>query len=255
MTQAVRQHGPGFLAACLAGGLVSGLTGLGGGTVTTPILTAFLGYGQHAAHAASLAAMAGSSAVSAAVYLASGKASAPHAAMLAGVSAIWAVAGASVADGVRPRPLRAMFLAFLAAACLAVLSGFSPTRIRLSDPATHVAASALAGTLAGLLSGLLGVGGGTVFVPVLVVLGFSQQAAQGTSLLAITPSSALAASQYSSAGHISRSQAITAAAASALGAAAGSAIALSLPAAFLKRIFAAFLLTIAARQAAQILRG
>ena len=63
MTQAVRQHGPGFLVACLAGGLASGLTGLGGGTVTTPILTAFLGYGQHAAHAASLAAMAGSSAV------------------------------------------------------------------------------------------------------------------------------------------------------------------------------------------------
>jgi hypothetical protein len=63
MTQAVRQHGPGFLVACLAGGLASGLTGLGGGTVTTPILTAFLGYGQHAAHAPSLAAMAGSSAV------------------------------------------------------------------------------------------------------------------------------------------------------------------------------------------------
>ena len=44
------------------------------------------------------------------------------------------------------------------------------------------------GLLAGLLSGLFGVGGGTVIVPLLVlILGFDQRLAAGTSLAAIVP--------------------------------------------------------------------
>ena len=44
------------------------------------------------------------------------------------------------------------------------------------------------GVAAGLLSGLLGVGGGTVMVPALVVLiGFGQHRAHATSLAAIVP--------------------------------------------------------------------
>ena len=44
------------------------------------------------------------------------------------------------------------------------------------------------GLLAGLLSGLFGVGGGTVIVPLLVlVLAFNQRIAAGTSLAAIVP--------------------------------------------------------------------
>ncbi|MCD6727912.1 MAG: sulfite exporter TauE/SafE family protein [Solirubrobacteraceae bacterium] len=46
----------------------------------------------------------------------------------------------------------------------------------------------LIGVVAGLLSGLLGVGGGALFVPALVLLlGLSQIEAQATSLLAIVP--------------------------------------------------------------------
>jgi len=250
---ASRISGTHLFVACATGGLVSGLTGLGGGTVITPILTSLLGYHQHAAHAVSLASMAGSAVVSSAIYLSSGKASVPHAMMLAGTSAVWAAAGAAIAHQIRAGPLRALFLAFLAATSLLALSGFSPPRLRPPGPAAHVAASALAGTAAGMLAGLLGVGGGTVFVPTLVLLGFSQQTAQGTSLLAIVPSSAFAALQYAKAGHLSRGHALASSSAAAVGAAAGSLLAIALPAPALRKVFAAFLLLAAARQAAQLL--
>jgi uncharacterized membrane protein YfcA len=46
---------------------------------------------------------------------------------------------------------------------------------------------AVTGTAAGLFSGLLGVGGGTVMVPLLVLwLGYNERRATGTSLAAIT---------------------------------------------------------------------
>jgi uncharacterized membrane protein YfcA len=56
----------------------------------------------------------------------------------------------------------------------------------------------------GILSGLLGVGGGVVLVPMLVLLfGFDQRRAQGTSLIALVPPTGLLAfSQYYRAGHV-----------------------------------------------------
>lgn len=48
------------------------------------------------------------------------------------------------------------------------------------------------GVAAGLASGLLGVGGGTVLVPLLVLAGFSPHRAHATSLAAIVPIAAVA---------------------------------------------------------------
>lgn len=51
-----------------------------------------------------------------------------------------------------------------------------------------IATTILVGIAAGVLSGLLGVGGGALFVPALVlILGLSQVEAEATSLLAIVP--------------------------------------------------------------------
>jgi uncharacterized membrane protein YfcA len=48
----------------------------------------------------------------------------------------------------------------------------------------------LAGTFTGFLSGMMGVGGGTIMVPAMVLLlGMAQHTAQGTSLLAMVPAS------------------------------------------------------------------
>jgi len=51
-------------------------------------------------------------------------------------------------------------------------------------------AAALTGLMIGVLSGLIGIGGGVLLVPLLVIgFGFSQQVAQGTSLAALIPTS------------------------------------------------------------------
>jgi uncharacterized membrane protein YfcA len=53
-------------------------------------------------------------------------------------------------------------------------------------PASRTLKLAVTGTAAGLFSGLLGVGGGTVIVPLLVLwLGYGERRATGTSLAAI----------------------------------------------------------------------
>lgn len=55
----------------------------------------------------------------------------------------------------------------------------------------------LVGALAGVMSGLLGVGGGIVIVPLLVlVAGFSQHRAHATSLAAVIPIAAVGALTY-----------------------------------------------------------
>ena len=47
---------------------------------------------------------------------------------------------------------------------------------------------AITGFLTGILGGLFGVGGGEIFIPVLIyAFGFSQHAAQGTSLAVLLP--------------------------------------------------------------------
>jgi len=52
----------------------------------------------------------------------------------------------------------------------------------------------VAGAATGFLSGMMGVGGGTIMVPVMVLLtGFSQHLAQGTSLLVMIPTGAMGA--------------------------------------------------------------
>jgi len=62
----------------------------------------------------------------------------------------------------------------------------------------------LLGLIAGILSGLLGIGGGIIIVPALVfLLGFSQHAAQGTTLaMMVPPIGLLAAWMYYSKGYV-----------------------------------------------------
>lgn len=58
------------------------------------------------------------------------------------------------------------------------------------------------GLVAGYLSGLFGVGGGVIVVPALLVLGYDQRRAAGTSVAAILPTAIVGTVSYGLAGHV-----------------------------------------------------
>lgn len=61
----------------------------------------------------------------------------------------------------------------------------------------------IAGIVVGTLSGLIGIGGGVLLVPIMVIgFGLAQQLAQGTSLAAILPTSIVAAATHYRAGNL-----------------------------------------------------
>lgn len=114
----------------------------------------------------------------------------------------------------------------------------------------------VAATLVGLLTGFLGVGGGFVLVPALVlVLGFTMPAAVGTSLLviAINSATALAARAQQGIGDLDWPVIVGFAAVAVVGSLLGSRVADRLPAARLSQAFAVLVLVIAAFTATQSL--
>lgn len=107
----------------------------------------------------------------------------------------------------------------------------------------------LIGVLAGILSGLVGVGGGVIMVPLLVLLlGFNQHQAQGTSLaVLVVPVTAVAVYNYYKEGYIDWRYAAIIAVFFVIGGFFGSKIAIGLDQKILKKIFGVILLLIAGK--------
>ena len=105
------------------------------------------------------------------------------------------------------------------------------------------------GIITGVMAGMLGIGGAIIMIPALVLLlGFSQQSAQGTSLAVMLPPIGIfAAYNYWKAGHVNIKFALILAAAFIIGSYFGSKIALNLPQPMLKKIFGILLLLVAAK--------
>ena len=106
----------------------------------------------------------------------------------------------------------------------------------------------LLGLVAGSLSGLIGIGGGVIIVPALVILfGLSQHTAQGTTLaLLVMPVGLLAAWTYLS-GHADLRIALFIALGFIVGGLIGAQFANSVPESVLRKIFAVTLILIAVR--------
>lgn len=105
----------------------------------------------------------------------------------------------------------------------------------------------IVGLISGILSGLLGIGGAIFIIPALaMVMGFSQQTAQGTTLMMMTlPVGLLAALQYYKAGHGDIKTAAILAIAFFIGGYFGGKVANQIPQEILKKIFAVLLMAIA----------
>ncbi len=112
-----------------------------------------------------------------------------------------------------------------------------------------VALALALGFAAGMLAGLFGVGGGILFVPLLVGLGLGQLDAEATSLLAILPTVVAGTWRQRAYGNVRWSAAAVIGVASIVGVQAGVLVATSLPEDLLRRLFALLLLAVAGQLA------
>jgi len=112
-----------------------------------------------------------------------------------------------------------------------------------------VLGAAVLGVVIGAVSGLVGIGGGALLVPALVMFyGMTQGRAQGTSLATLlAPIGIFAFWEYYKAGNVDVRIAVVVAIGFALGGWLGGAWAQHLPAMVLRRLFAGLLLVIAAK--------
>ncbi len=107
----------------------------------------------------------------------------------------------------------------------------------------------LTGLVAGSLSGLVGLGGGIILIPALIIfLKLDQQTAQGTSIAIMLPPIGLfAVYNYYKEGYVNTRYALIIAAAFMVGGYFGSLLALKLPADLMRKIFSVILLVIAVK--------
>jgi hypothetical protein len=107
----------------------------------------------------------------------------------------------------------------------------------------------LIGLAAGFLGGMVGLGGGIILIPALVLfLSMDQRVAQGTTIAIMLPPIGLfAAFNYYKAGYVNIKYALVIAVVFMVGGYLGSKLALNLPVPLLKKMFAVLLVVIAAK--------
>lgn len=96
----------------LAGGLASGLLGVGGGIVMVPLLTLWLRIDRRTAHAVSLAAILPIAAVGSALFIAEGQVELQMVALLAAGGVGGSILGVRLLDRISDHGLRWTFAAF-----------------------------------------------------------------------------------------------------------------------------------------------
>ncbi len=103
------------------------------------------------------------------------------------------------------------------------------------------------GLAAGVLGGMVGLGGGIIIIPALIMLlGLGQKEAQGTSVaIMLPPIGILAVLNYYKAGYVNVKFALVIALAFILGGWFGSKIAIAMPDVIMKKVFAVIMIVIA----------
>lgn len=182
----------------LTAGLFGGLVGLGGGVIMIPLMVRFFKFGQHQAHGTSLMALVFTGLSGAITYYLNGSVDFVAAALLAASAIFTARVGALYAHSLPEWQLKRAFGFFLIFVSLLLLSKpYLSHLVFLAHPASgwgYVASLLVSGAIAGFLSGMMGVGGGSIMVPALVLLvGHTQHMAQGSSLLAMVPAGSVGA--------------------------------------------------------------
>lgn len=199
-------------------GLFLGALGAGGSILAVPALVYLLGEPARVATSASLVIVGVTALTAAVVHARAGRVRWAAGLMFGAVGVVASYAGAAANRAADPDVLLLAFAGLMVAAAVSMLtvrrrpagttssgpmlvvaplSGGgpacgAPTVVRAA-PRARVARLAAAGLVVGFLTGFLGVGGGFVIVPALImILGYEMPVAVGTSLLVIALNSAVA---------------------------------------------------------------
>lgn len=192
MIDSLRSRGPRviatFVGVGLLSGFLSGLFGVGGGTVIVPLLVMLAAFGQKLASGTSSAAIMPTAAVGVIAYAVNGDVDWIAALLLAAGAVVGAQIGTRLLHRLSEPVLRWFFVGFLVVVMISLFIIVPSRDAELALTFWSGAALVLTGLATGVLSGLIGVGGGIVVVPVLILLfGASDLVAKGTSLLMMIP--------------------------------------------------------------------
>lgn len=185
----------GYALAVLVG-LALGLLGGGGSILTVPIFVYVMGYPAKSAIAMSLPVVGLTSLVGAFGHWRGGNVSPRTALSFGALAMVGAFAGARLSRLV-PGEVQLTLLAvvMLGSATMMIRGALHPSAPRPGPP--HPALRMLAALGVGLLTGVVGVGGGFLIVPALVLLaGMEMKPAIGTSLVVIAMNTASASLGY-----------------------------------------------------------
>ena len=244
------------VAVGVVAGFLSGLFGVGGGILIVPALVVLMHMDQRPAHGTSLAAVLPIALSSTLGYALGGKVDWPVAALLAAGAVGGAVAGTHALRIVPQRALALAFAGLLAVTAVRLLVDHSDAGGRAALSAGSAAGLVLLGVASGILAGLLGVGGGIIMVPAMVVLfRIPPAVAKGTSLAVIVPTSVMGTWRNRRNGNAALPVATVVGLAGVLSAFAGSKISIGMSETVSNALFSMLLLVVAARMLWQRLRS
>ncbi|NUS74285.1 MAG: sulfite exporter TauE/SafE family protein [Corynebacteriales bacterium] len=221
-------------------GVFSGLFGVGGGVIAVPAFRLLAKMEPKPAHATSLVAVCVIASAGAASFAAGGEVHWGAAAALAAGGAAGSQLGALILRKVTGKQLTIAFGIFLLGVAAWFLSGAATESVGwtlggLVDALIYLAVGVGAGTL----SAFMGVGGGVIMIPALVLVGgFDQHLAEGTSLAAMVPISLIGAARLTKDKYPDWGRGVRVGIAGALLAPVGAFLAMKLDAVMLQRLFA-----------------
>nr|WP_225211338.1 sulfite exporter TauE/SafE family protein [Microbacterium commune] len=177
-----------FIGIGLLAGLLSGLFGVGGGTVIVPLLVLLLSFGQRISAGTSLAAIVPTASVGVISYAISGSVAWIPALILAAGAVVGAQIGSRLLPRVSQNALRWGFVVFLIVVIVSLFLVIPSRAAEFELGWLNGVALVAVGVVTGVIAGLIGVGGGVIIVPVLMLgFGTSDLVAKGTSLLMMIP--------------------------------------------------------------------
>lgn len=237
----------------LGAGFLSGLFGVGGGILMVPALVMVMHLDQRLAHGTSLAAVVPIAMSSTLSYAISGEVDWAVAGLLALGAIGGAVLGTKLLHSLPERVLGWAFAALLVATAVRLLLDQGDAAGRA--PISVIGAVALVGTglASGVLAGLLGVGGGIIMVPVMVV-GFDMSAAlaKGTSLAVIIPTAIMGTWRNWKKGNVAIATGVVAGLAGVVSAFGAGLLSVEMSDALSNGLFAALLIVVAVRMIWQL---